>query len=82
MLYPFLVVSLYSILEVLKNKKNKIKTAAGDWIDKGNLLNSNTFKIVSFLLDWGLPLLVTIFIILYCTLGLVNYTSSDVENIC
>ena len=78
MLYPFLVVSLYSIMEVLKNKNNKIVTAAGDWVEKGQL---KTVKTISFLLDWGLPLLVTTFIFFYCTLGLVNY-SSDVENIC
>ena len=82
MLYPFFVVSLYSIMEVLKNKKNKIETASSDWLKTGHLLNSRALKTVSFLLDWGLPLLVTIFIILYSTLGLLNYTLSQVDNIC
>ena len=82
MLYPFFVVSLYSIMEVLKNKKNKIQTSAGDWIEKGHLMNSRSVKTVAFLLDWGLPLLVIIFIIIYCSLGLVNYTYPDVDNIC
>ena len=53
MLYPFFVVSLYSIMEVLKNKnkKNKIETVAGDWIEKGNLISIKAVKTVSFMLN-------------------------------
>ena len=85
MLYPFFVVCLYSIREVLKNrnKKNRIKIKmAGDWKEAGDTLNSKTVMSVSFMLDWGLPLLVTIFVILYLALGLLNYTFSDVDKIC
>ena len=82
MLYPFFVVSLYSIMEVFKNKKNKVKAAAGDWTDSGHLMNTRSVKIVSLILDWGLPLLVTTFIILYCIIGLVNYAWFDVDSIC
>ena len=80
MLYPFFVVLIYAILEVLEHTQNKVKTAVGDWmieIDQGKLLRT-----VSTILDWGLPLLVTTFIILYWTLGLVNYTWPDIDNIC
>ena len=82
MLYPFFVVSLYSIMEVLKNKKNKIQTKTGDWIDTGDLLTKRTMRTISVLLDWGLPILVTHFIIIYWALGLIKYTWSDVHSIC
>ena len=42
MFYPFLVVSLYSIMEVLKNKKNNVKTAPGEWREALDSMNSKT----------------------------------------
>ena len=76
MLYPFFVVFLYAIIEVLEHRQNK--TAVGDWMrGPGNILRT-----VSILLDWGLPILMITFIILYWTLGLVNYTWPDIDNIC
>ena len=97
MLYPFFVVFLYSILEVLKNKSNSVKTASDDlvdsdqkyiikksgggWIDLSKK-NLSAVRIVSCILDWGLPLVVTIFIIIYWTFGVVNYYFSDIEHVC
>ena len=81
-LYPFLVVSFYAIMEALKNKNNKMKTASSDWIDKGVMLNTGAVRTVSFMLDWGLPILVTIFISLYWSLGLANYTWANFDSSC
>ena len=84
MMYPFFVVSLYTLIEVLKNKKNKIqvKKAAGEWINKENQCNIRMIRMVSWTLVWGLPCLVTTFIIIYWTLGLVNYASTNVDSVC
>ena len=65
MFYPFLTVSLYTAREVLNNRKNN----DGNWIERDDL----KMRIVSNMLDFGLPLFITIFIILYWTFALVNY---------
>ena len=84
MLYPFFVVTLYTVMEVLRNNKSKIKVkkSSGEWIDKEDQTYKWTMRTVSYLLDWGLPVLVTIFIIIYWTMGLVNYASTNVDSIC
>ena len=84
MMYPFFVVSLYTVMEVLKNKKNKsqVKQAAGEWINKEDKYNTRMIRMVSWTLDWGLPCLVTTFIIIFWTLGLVNYASTNVDSVC
>ena len=83
MLYPFFVVTLYTVREVLGNKKNTIKTkGSGDWVNKENMIKTKAVRTVTFLLDWGLPLLVTLFIIFFWLLGMINVASPDVESIC
>ena len=77
MFYPFLIVSLYTIKEVLK-KGNDIEKINNDWIDK----NEKKIKMVSCLLSWGLPLLMSIFVSFYWTVGLVNHFSTDLESVC
>ena len=83
MLYPFFVVTLFTVREVLTNKKNTIKTkGSGDWVNKENMIKTKAVRTVTFLLDWGLPLLVTLFIIFFWLLGMINVASPDVESIC
>ena len=84
MLYPFFEVCLYTLMESLKIKKNQIqmKKAGGDWINKDLQMNLRMTKTVHFSLDWALPILATLFIIAYWTLGLVNIESTSVESHC
>ena len=83
MLYPFFVVTLYTVREVLTNKKNTIKTTgSGDWVNKDNKINTRAVRAVTFMLDWGLPTLVTLFVIFFWLLGMINVASPDVESIC
>ena len=82
MMYPFCVVTLYSVTEALKNKKTNTKTAALDCLDTRDLMNVRSMRTVTFLLDWGLPILVAIFIIFFWSLGITNYVSSQLDNVC
>ena len=83
MLYPFFVVTLYTVREVLMNKKNTIKKkGSGDWVNKENMVNTRAVRTITFLLDWGLPLLVTLFVIFFWLLGMINVASPDIESIC
>ena len=84
MLFPFFEVCLYTLTEVLKNRKSQIqmKKATGKWIDKDIQMNLRGMSLVYFSLDWGLPLLATIFIVVFWTIGLVSYSSSNVDSAC
>ena len=82
MMYPFCVVSLYSVMEALKKTKTKSQISSADCTDTWDLMNKKTIRIVTFLLDWGLPILVTIFIIVFWAAGLANYASSEIANVC
>ena len=83
-LYPFFVVSLYTIKEVLEKNQNKTnnKEISGDWIVKKDIRKTKTLKTVTFLLDLGLPLLVSLSVTVFWFLGLANYAYSDVVSVC
>ena len=78
MLYPFLIVCLYAAMERFKNIKNKVSTNNGNWIDK----HGGKMMLISNLLDVVLPLLITTFIILYWTVGLVHSSAEDPGSVC
>ena len=78
MCYPFLIVSLYTVLEVLKNRKNKIEDNNGNWIEK----KERKIQTVYFLLNWGLPIFIGIFIIFYWIVGLLNQYSAELDTVC
>ena len=70
MIYPFCVVTLYSMLEFLKGQDQNVPVAMK--------IEKKTWKIkevVNFLLDTGLPAIVLIFIIFFWTLGIININS-------
>ena len=70
MIYPFSIVTLYSILEFLKGQDQDIPV--GMKIEKRNWKIKKVVKIINFLLGLGLPVLVIIFIIIFWILGLIN----------
>ena len=80
MLYPFSVVTLYSLLEFLKTEDENIpipmKEEEREWVDR------RIIKTVTFLLDRGLPIIVTIFIIIFLVLGLHNSSSTVLNKTC
>ena len=80
MMYPFCVVALYSLLDIIKNKKTKSKTGSLDCIDTRDLMNMRTIRTVTFLLDFGLPIFVIIFLIIFWIFGLTN--SSELDKLC
>ena len=78
MFYPFLIVSLFAIKEVLKNKKNKVNEKNGNWVEQ----DERKIRIVAFLLSWGLPLLLSTFTLIYWIVGMQNYVSPDLQSVC
>ena len=83
-LYPFFVVSLYTIKEVAEKNQNKTNTKeiSGDWIEKKYIRKTKTLRTVTFLLDMGLPLLVSLLVTVFWLLGLANYAYPDVVSVC
>ena len=81
-LYPFCIVLLYTIIEVFRNKQNKVKSTAVDWVDNKDEVNPKVQQLVSMILDFGLPLMFNTFIIIYWVFGLVKYIWPDVEQVC
>ena len=79
MLYPFCVVMLYSISQFLQVYDQNIPVP----MKIGKLAWENRIvpKIVNFLLDFGLPIMFIIFIIIFWILGIFN-TTSKVNNFC
>ena len=80
MLYPFCVVTLYSVMEVMKNKRTSSKPSAINPAETREMINLRTIRTLTFLLDWGLPLMVIIFIFIFWILGLTN--SADLDTRC
>ena len=82
LLYPFNVVTLYSIMEFWKNRKTDSEKTHFRCIEQIDLMNSRTIKSLTFMLDWGLPIFWTIFIIMFVVLGLHNYVTAEVDKVC
>ena len=80
MLYPFCVVSLYSLIQFLRVHDQDIPVPMKD--EKVVWKNKSGTKIVHFLLDFGLPFIFLIFIVLFFILGLINTTSTVANNSC
>ena len=78
MCYPFLIVSLFAIKEVLKNKNNKVNNKNSNWVEQ----DERKIRIVAFLLSRGLPLLMSTFTMIYWIVGLLKYVSPDLESVC
>ena len=70
MVYPFSVVTLYSMLEFLKQQDQDIPVDMK--IEKRNWKIKKVVKIINFLLELGLPVLVIVFIIIFWILGIIN----------
>ena len=80
MLYPFCVVTLYSILQFLVAQDQDIPVAMK--IDKTKWKIKGAAKLVNVLLDVGLPAIVIMFIILFWILGITNTTSAEINHSC
>ena len=73
MIYPFCIVTLFSILEYLKGKDRDIPVAMK--IEKRTRQIKKAVQIVNFLLDLCLPVFFIIFIIIFWILGMINTNS-------
>ena len=82
MMYPFCVVTLYSIMEFWKDRKTDSEKANLRCIEQMELMNSRTIKSLTVMLDWGLPIFCTIFIIMFVVLGLHNYAIAEFDKVC
>ena len=80
MIYPFCVVSLYSALEYLKAHDQDIPVALK--IDKTKCRITKAARVVNLMLDFVLPIIVIIFIIMFFILGIINTASAEVRKTC
>ena len=79
MFYPFSVVILYSILQFLNTRNQDIPISMKSEENGGNI--RQVTEIVNFLLDYGLPVIVLIFMMIFWILG-INHTSSEFSKSC
>ena len=79
MFYPFSVVILYSILQFLNTRNQDIPISMKSEENEGNI--RQVTEIVNFLLDYGLPVIVLIFMMIFWILG-INHTSSEFSKSC
>ena len=77
MIYPFSVVTLFSILEFLKGQDQDIPVAMKSELRTWKI--KKVVKIVNFLLDFGLPTMVMIFIMISFILGIFNTNSARIS---
>ena len=83
MVYPLCVVTLYSVLQFLKAHDQDIPVPME--MKKVGWKNKNAksaTRIVNFLLDFGLPLMFLLLIIIFFILGIINTTPTVVNNSC
>ena len=80
MLYPFLAVSLYTLMEVIKNKK--IKDCDSKVSEQWVVEDERNIKILYLLLDWGLPFLITFFLFVFFILGVANSSAIHATDLC
>ena len=80
MIYPFCVVSLYSALEYLKTHDQDIPVALKIEKTKWNI--TRAARVVNMMLDFVLPIIVIIFIIMFFILGIVNTASAEIRKTC
>ena len=70
MMYPFCVVTLYSVMQLFEDEEIDTITPVGP--KKTEWRRKITIMTVTFMLDYGLPALGTIFIIVFWMLGFIN----------
>ena len=78
--YPFSVVILYSILQFFNTRNQDIPISMMKSEENGGKIRKIT-EIVNFLLDYGLPIIVLIFMMIFWILG-INHTSSEFNKSC
>ena len=78
MLYPFFLVILLSAEKFLRKSEDKIDSKINGWTKNRGL----KILLITSLLDWGLPLVLCIFIIVYSTIGFWNYSNPNLNHIC
>ena len=80
MLYPFSVVTLYALIEFLKGQDQDIPVPARS--EKSKWKVTKVLKLLNMLLDFGLPIIVLIFIIIFWILGIINTNSAEISKSC
>ena len=78
--YPFSVVTLYCLLQFLREHNQDIPVPMK--VEKAAWKNKNLKLIIRFLLDFGLPVIFLFFIIIFWILGILKTTSTVVNNSC
>ena len=77
MMFPFSVVTLYSVLECIK--KCDQNTPKPLMATKKGYNSKRIINFVTFMLNYGLPFLVTVFIIIFWVLGIINTVAASTE---
>ena len=70
MIYPFSIVALYSVIEFMK--EDDIDTPVTLVHGTSGSGKKRAIRIIIFMLDFGLPLIIVNFIIIFWVLGIIN----------
>ena len=79
-LYPFLMVILLSVKESLDKSKSEIKPSGSSsgWHRDDHW----SLKGINILRDWGLMLILLLFIVLYWIAGILNFFQPNIRSVC
>ena len=79
MMYPFSVVTLYSVMEFMKDD---INTVVNIHKRKKKSGKDQAILVITFMLDYGLPMLVIIFIFFFWMFGIINTSATPSNKFC
>ena len=88
MMYPFCVVTLYVLQELVMNSEPDTPVslvgskAKEGWNGKGASMSRKILGAIRFMLDYGLPVLVIVFIVFFWGLGFNNRAQHDLHKTC
>ena len=88
MMYPFCVVTLYALQELVVNREPDApislvgSKAREGWNGEGNSRSRKSLQAIRFMLDYGLPALVIVFIAFFWGLGFNNRAQQNLKNAC
>ena len=70
MIYPFSIVALYSVIEFMKEDDIDVPVTLVQGASGSG--KKRAIRIIIFMLDFGLPLIIVNFIIIFWVLGIIN----------
>ena len=78
MIYPFSIVTLYSVIEYMKD--DDIDTPVTLKQGTAGSRKKRTITVINFMLDYGLPFIIISFIIIFWVLGIINANAATPQS--